>query len=129
MTLRMDPNSPVPAYEQLRAQLVRLVTARVLPPGTRLSTVRQLASDLGLAKDTVARTYRLLEESGVIETRGRNGSFVAEGGVRVSAAERRRQLAAAAEEYAVAALQLGASLEEATAALTAALAEFESSAE
>ena len=124
MTLRMDPNSPVPAYEQLRSQLVRLVMSQVLPPGTRLSTVRQLAADLGLAKDTVARTYRILEESGVIETRGRNGTFVAESSPKRSAADRRKELAVVAEEYAVAALQLGATLGEATAALVDAFEEF-----
>lgn len=122
MTLRMDPSSPVPAYEQLRAQLVRLIMSRVLEPGTRLTTVRQLASELGLAKDTVARTYRMLEESGVLETRGRNGTFVARGGSKVSAAARKRELEAAAQEYAIAALQLGASREEAVASLAAAFA-------
>lgn len=124
MTLRMDPSSPVPAYEQLRAQLVRLVMSRVLEPGTRLTTVRQLASELGLAKDTVARTYRLLEKSGVVETRGRNGTFVASGGSKVSSTARKRELAAVAEEYAIAALQLGATQGEASSSLTAAFAKY-----
>ncbi len=124
MTLRMDPNSPVPAYEQLRSQLVRLIMSRELSPGTRLSTVRQLATDLGLAKDTVARTYRILEQSGVIETRGRNGTFVAEDSPKASTADRRRELAAVAEEYAVAALQLGVTRDEATAALGEAFGDF-----
>lgn len=129
MTLRMDPNSPVPAYEQLRSQLARLVAAGVLAPGTRLATVRQLAADLGLAKDTVARTYKLLEEGGVIETQGRRGSFVAEGAPSISAAERRKALVGLAEEFAIAALQMGATLDEANESLAAAFAEFESAGE
>ena len=48
-----------------------------LPAGTRLPTVRALAEQLGLAINTVARSYRELEAAGAIETRGRSGSFVA----------------------------------------------------
>ncbi|MDT5068606.1 MAG: hypothetical protein QOK02_4761, partial [Mycobacterium sp.] len=48
----------------------------VLSSGFRLPTVRQLAADLGLAPNTVARVYRELEFGGLIETRGRHGSFV-----------------------------------------------------
>jgi DNA-binding transcriptional regulator YhcF (GntR family) len=48
-----------------------------LAAGQKLPTVRQLASDLGLAPNTVARTYRELEADGVITTHGRRGTFVA----------------------------------------------------
>lgn len=78
--LRIDPESPVPVYEQLRAQLVAQIDDGSLPVGARLPTVRKLAADLGVAPNTVAKTYRNLEESGVIETRGRHGSFVADTG-------------------------------------------------
>ena len=47
-----------------------------LPAGTKLPTVRQLAADLGLAANTVARAYRELEADGVVETHGRRGTFV-----------------------------------------------------
>lgn len=73
----IDPRSPVPPFEQLRAQLAAAVTSGELAAGARLPTVRRLADDLGLAPGTVARAYRELEGSGVIETRGRNGTFVA----------------------------------------------------
>ena len=76
--MRIDPDSPTPVYEQLRAQLIAGIEDGSLPVGSRLPTVRQLATDLGLAPNTVARTYRELEASGVIETRGRNGSIVAD---------------------------------------------------
>jgi DNA-binding transcriptional regulator YhcF (GntR family) len=47
-----------------------------LPAGTRLPTVRQLAADVGLAVNTVARAYRELESDGVVVTEGRRGTFV-----------------------------------------------------
>lgn len=72
----IDPASPTPPFEQLRAQYVTAIARGELPPGSRLPTVRRLAGDLGLAPGTVARAYRELEASGLIETRGRHGTFV-----------------------------------------------------
>jgi DNA-binding transcriptional regulator YhcF (GntR family) len=74
--LVIDPASPVPPYEQLRSQLATGVADGSLPAGTKLATVRQLAADLGLAPNTVARAYRELEADGVIATHGRRGTFV-----------------------------------------------------
>jgi len=65
-----------PPYEQIRAQLADQVAAGRLAPGTRLPTVRALAESLGVAPNTVARAYRELEHSGVLSTRGRNGTVV-----------------------------------------------------
>jgi DNA-binding transcriptional regulator YhcF (GntR family) len=76
MDVSVDSTSPVPPYEQLRAQVARQVASGALPAGTRLATVRQLASDLGLAANTVAKAYRQLEADGVIATQGRRGTFV-----------------------------------------------------
>lgn len=86
-----DDLSPDPPYEQIRSQIAEDVLSGELQPGDRLPTVRSLASDLGLATNTVARAYRELEQAGVIETRGRAGSFVTGEGV-----ERRAKEAAAA---------------------------------
>lgn len=76
MILAIDPGSAVPPFEQVREQIAEQVRAGTVPPGTRLPTVRRLAEDLGLATNTVARAYRELEQAGVVETRGRNGTFV-----------------------------------------------------
>lgn len=76
--LRIDPSSPVPQFEQLKRQLVDLIEAGELPPGTRLPSVRRLASDLGLAPGTVARAYRELEVAGLVVTGGRHGTAVAQ---------------------------------------------------
>jgi GntR family transcriptional regulator len=68
----VDPASPLPPYEQVRAQLADLVAAGVLRDGDRLPPIRQLAADLGLAAGTVARAYRQLEAAGLVRT-GRGG--------------------------------------------------------
>ena len=75
--LILDPGSKVPPYEQLRSTVAGQVADGTLVAGTRLPTVRALAADLGLAVNTVAKAYRALETDGVIETRGRAGTFVA----------------------------------------------------
>ncbi|GLZ55105.1 GntR family transcriptional regulator [Actinomycetospora sp. NBRC 106378] len=74
----VDPSSPVAPYEQVRASVTELVRTGALPAHTRLPAVRRLAVDLGLAANTVARAYRELEAAGVVETRGRLGTFVVE---------------------------------------------------
>jgi DNA-binding transcriptional regulator YhcF (GntR family) len=76
----VDSASPVPPYEQVRSSLAGQINDRTLPVGTKLPTVRKLAVDLGIAPNTIARAYRELEEAGLIETRGRAGSFVGASG-------------------------------------------------
>lgn len=90
-------------YEQVRARIAEQARSGALPVGYRLPTVRGLAETLGLAANTVAKAYRALETDGVIETRGRNGTFVAAAG---TGAE--RELAAAAQTFAERARRLGA---------------------
>lgn len=78
MILRVDQDSAVPPYEQIRGQVATMVQTGVLVDGSRLPAIRQLAKDLGLATGTVARAYRELEADGVVETRGRHGTAVVE---------------------------------------------------
>ena len=75
--LRVDGQADRPLFDQLRSQIIEAVRAGTLPPGSRLPTVRELAGELGLAVNTVARAYRELETAGIVETRGRFGTFVA----------------------------------------------------
>jgi DNA-binding transcriptional regulator YhcF (GntR family) len=98
----IDPDSAVPPFEQLRVQLLEQVQSGVLAWGAQLPTVRGLADDLGLAPGTVARSYRELEQDGIIETRGRNGSFVA-----WSSGQAERQAQEAASAYAARIRALG----------------------
>lgn len=74
--ITLDTSGDDPPYEQIRTQIVGQVASGELPPGTRLPTVRALATTLGIAPNTVARAYRELEHTGVISTRGRNGTVV-----------------------------------------------------
>jgi len=74
--IELDPTSSSPPFEQIRAQVAARVADGSLQPGDRLPTVRALAGELGVATNTVARAYRELEQSGVIETRGRGGSVI-----------------------------------------------------
>jgi DNA-binding transcriptional regulator YhcF (GntR family) len=77
LDVTLDASSAVPPYEQLRSRVAAQVHDGTLPAGAKLPTVRGLATDLGLAANTVAKAYRALEADGVIETRGRAGTFVA----------------------------------------------------
>ena len=74
--LSIDPESVTAPFEQVRTQIAAAVADGRLDAGTRLPTVRQLAADLGLAANTVARAYRELEADSVIATHGRGGTFV-----------------------------------------------------
>jgi GntR family transcriptional regulator len=76
--LHVSTSDPTPPYEQLRRQLVDLIGAGRLDRGQRLPPVRQLASDLGLAVGTVARTYRELEAEGLVVTRRGGGTRVSD---------------------------------------------------
>ena len=99
--LQVDTGSGTPLFDQMRIQVIDAVRDGRLAPGTRMPTVRQLAADLGLAVNTVARTYRELESAGIVETRGRQGTFVARTDPTDAA------MAAAARTYADAARALG----------------------
>ena len=76
----VDPHTGVPIYLQLIEQVKRSVALGVLSPGERLPTVKQLATDLTINPNTVARAYRELERDGVIETSVGRGSFVSQNG-------------------------------------------------
>lgn len=111
LALTLDPGSPTPPYEQLRSAVARQVADGTLEAGTRLPTVRTLAADLGLAANTVAKAYRALEADGVIETRGRAGTFVASVALAASPSE----VTSLAADYALAARRAGLTSAEAVA--------------
>ena len=103
----VDPSGVEPPFEQVRRQIAEGAAKGHLAPGHKLPTVRQLAADLGLANNTVARAYRELEADGVIETHGRKGTFIA------SSKLGKFEANAAAHTYAQAARRQGLSLDEA----------------
>ena len=76
VVLTVDPRSGVPIYLQVIEQVKRSVAVGVLGSGEQLPTVKQLALDLTINPNTVAKAYRELERDGVIETAPGRGSFV-----------------------------------------------------
>jgi len=65
-----------PPYLRIRRRIAAEIASGELPRGTRLPSVRALAGEEGVAVNTVARAYKELEASGLVETRGRNGTVV-----------------------------------------------------
>jgi GntR family transcriptional regulator len=76
MQVSINERSAEPVFSQLISQIRDAVKSGELKPGTPLPTIRQLAADLRINPNTVARAYRILERDAVIETRGGKGSFI-----------------------------------------------------
>jgi GntR family transcriptional regulator len=76
----LEPRDPTPIYAQLDRGLRAAIATGRLRPGDQLPTVRQLAVELRVNANTVARVYAELERAGVLETRRGVGSFIAAGG-------------------------------------------------
>jgi GntR family transcriptional regulator len=89
----IDPRDATPIYAQLERGLRAAIATGRLQPGDQLPTVRQLAVDLQVNANTVARVYLDLERAGVLETRRGVGSFVAATAARAQPArDHERQL-------------------------------------
>jgi DNA-binding transcriptional regulator YhcF (GntR family) len=116
MNVVIDTTSALPPFEQVRGQLAQQINDGTLPVGVKLPTVRSLASELGLAVNTVARAYRELESASLLETRGRAGTFVGANGDAGKA-----RAASAASDYVVIIDGLGIDRGEALAIVAAAL--------
>jgi GntR family transcriptional regulator len=74
--LTVDPRDSTPIYAQLERGVRAAIATGRLRPGDQLPTVRQMAVDLQVNANTVARVYAELERSGVIETKRGVGSFI-----------------------------------------------------
>jgi len=74
--IAIDLDSKVAPFEQIKTSIIGLIIAGDLPKEHRLPTIRQLAGDLGVAPNTVARSYRELEVAGVVRSRGRRGTTI-----------------------------------------------------
>jgi len=92
----IDPRDRTPIYAQLERGLRASIATGRLQPGDQLPTVRQLAVDLRVNANTVARVYADLERAGVLETRRGVGSFISAAGPEEArpAQERTRRLRA-----------------------------------
>ena len=76
MEIVIDTSDSVPVFAQLIDQIKKAVLSGELSSGATLPSIRQLANDMGLNHNTVAKAYRLLERDAVIETKGYRGTFI-----------------------------------------------------
>jgi GntR family transcriptional regulator len=76
MHIQINFRSGIPIYEQIVDQIRRMVVEKRLKPGDQLPTVRQLATDLRINFNTVARAYRALDEAGFISTQHGRGTYI-----------------------------------------------------
>ncbi len=117
VALRIDTEDSTPPYEQICRQIAEAAADGRMPVGTKLPTVRGLATDLAVAPGTVAKAYTQLESAGVVQGRGRAGTFVSAG-----SSEAGRLAEEAAREFAQRTRHLGRSPDDLLAMVRAALA-------
>jgi GntR family transcriptional regulator len=116
--LEVNITSPVPVYQQIMDQVRRLVGDGTLSPGAPLPSVRQLAAELAVNPNTVAKAYQLLELEGTIRTLKRRGAFVGETSAAKAAIARNRRLDEVVDRVVEEAERLGVSGEEVVRAFT-----------
>lgn len=112
MELRIDPASAVPVYAQVVEQVRTLIALRALRPGDKLPSVRELAAQVRINRNTAAKAYQLLEAAGVLETRAGQGTFVADGVPPWSRGERLRRLEQSINRALIEAYHLGIPFDE-----------------
>jgi GntR family transcriptional regulator len=105
--ISIDPASGLPIYLQIVNQIKTGIALGRLPPEEPLPSVRQLALELAVNPNTVARAYLDLEYEGVIYKRQGAGTFVSAQGVEMSKGERRKALGELIEKALVEGVNLG----------------------
>ena len=109
----------VPIYQQIVDQLRFRIVSGQLAIGDELPTIRGLAEAIRVNPNTVARAYRELEQEGLVEKRRTVGTFVAEAAAKLSAVQRRKLLQPHIDRVLIQSRQLGVSLDELLAQLSA----------
>ncbi len=118
--IHVNPALPTPIWSQIEESVRYLVAAGVLQPGTPLPSVRDLARAERINPNTAAKAYQRLVDSGIVETRRGEGTFVAKHPPAMPTAERTRTLREGAQRYASLAVNLGVTRGEATTVLATA---------
>jgi len=112
LIFQVDPNAPKAVYQQLVEQVRYAVAAGRLREGDRLPPIRDVAVQVRVNRNTVARAYMELERQGVLRTRPGQGSFITNGAPEVGKAKARQMLAEAIDEVLAHTRQLRLSEEE-----------------
>ena len=76
MRIQIDNNLSMPLFKQLMDQIKKAIMDGLLKPGDSLPSIRQLANDLELNHNTVAKAYQILERDSVIQTKGYRGTSI-----------------------------------------------------
>lgn len=121
MSLRIDPAAPEPLFEQIGQRVKESVASGLMAPGDRLPSVRELARELAINPNTVARAYEALERDGVIVRRQGSGCFITEQASPLRDDERRKRLAEQARRLVTEAFHLGFDAADIDAAVSAEL--------
>ena len=113
MEISLDFRSGIPIYVQIMDQIKHQIAGGALQPGDQLPTVRQMATDLRVNFNTIARAYRMLDEAGIISTQHGRGTYI----LAVNSAEdstllRRQALEELTQRYLEEAAHLGFSTQE-----------------
>jgi GntR family transcriptional regulator len=116
----INPSDAAPIWRQIEEGMRRMISLGSLGPGDAVPSVRDLAQQLRVNPNTVARAYQRLTDQGVFAVRRGEGTFVADAPVQLKKAKRNETLRDAATRYAGTALSVGADLEEASTELTGA---------
>jgi GntR family transcriptional regulator len=110
----INPSDAAPIWRQIEEGMRRMISLGSLRPGDAVPSVRDLARDLRVNPNTVARAYQRLTDVGVFAVRRGEGTYVADSPAQVKKSERAELLRDASHRYASAAISVGASLEDAT---------------
>jgi GntR family transcriptional regulator len=106
MLLHINPSSGVPIYLQIENQVKHYVASGALKPGEALPSVRQVAVDLRVNPNTVARAYQNLERDGLLRTVPGGRTYVGESPAGLLKSEKFRRLRPYARQIAVEGTQL-----------------------
>jgi len=127
--IQLDPASPVPLYLQICDQLRRLIALGALLPGERIPTVRELAAQSRVNRNTAARAIQHLEGEGLVRTRVGRGTFVERKPPKSEGAEGERRFDQRIDRMLIEAQTLGLSLEDLQRRVAARIVQFKASRE
>jgi GntR family transcriptional regulator len=108
LTISVDPRDATPIWKQIEERVRRLVASRVLPRGSPVPSVRDLARELRINPATVVRAYQKLTDDGVLAVRRGEGTFVADSPPAMGKSEKIRLLREGAMRYVSLAATTGA---------------------
>jgi GntR family transcriptional regulator len=110
--IHIDTGDPLPIYAQLERGIRSLVASGKIKEGEQLPTVRQMAVELKINANTVAKVYAELERAGFIQTKRGVGTFVVRQNPKELLRDRKRELAALTKDYVQRTSELGFSIKD-----------------